>query len=236
MNNIGNKHNCLDCESMGDSLFCSLHSEELVTLNSAKGVVNFGKGEVIFKQGGFPNGLYCLKSGKVKITHEGEDGKEVITRFAKPGDSIGYRALLSGDRYRSSAVAIDEASVCFIPKNVVYDLITNNSALSFSLMKLLADALKTAELRITGLAQRPVRERVAEALLLLREKYGCSEADNSLNVTLSREELAFLSGTVRESATKMLSEFKDDGIIALEGKQIRILNLDLLNKRANLSD
>jgi CRP/FNR family transcriptional regulator, polysaccharide utilization system transcription regulator len=236
MNKQSKNTDCKECESRGGSIFCSLHSDELDSLNSAKGVITFSKGEVIFKQGGFPNGLYCLGAGKVKITHEGEDGKEVITRVAGPGDTIGYRALLSGDRYRSSAVAIDDTAVCFVPKNVLYDLITHNSSMSFSVMKLLADALKNAEVRITGLAHRPVRERMAEALLLLKEKYGCSGKDNVLNVTLSREELAYLAGTVRESATKMLSEFKDDGIIEFDGKKIRITDVNLLQKRANLTD
>lgn len=236
MNKVRNKIDCANCDSLGDSIFCALHANELESLDLAKGTITFDKGEIVFKQGGFPNGLYCLKSGKVKIMHEGEDGREVITRFAKPGDVIGYRALLSGDRYRSSAVTLDDTEMCFIPKNVVHDLITHNSALSFSVMKLLADALKDAELRITGLTQKPVRERIAEALLLLRSKYGCSEADNTLNVVLSREELAYLAGTVRESATKMLAEFKDDGIIEFDGKKIRITNIDLLYKRANLTD
>jgi len=187
MNKVSKQLDCATCESRGDSIFCALHTDELDALNAAKGVITFGKGEVIFKQGGYPNGLYCVSTGQVKITHEGEDGKEVITRFAKPGDAIGYRALLSGDRYRSSAVTLDETSVCFVPKNIVYDLITHNPAMSFSVMKLLADALKNAELRITGLAQRPVRERMAEALLLLRNKYGCSESDNTLNVTLAEK-------------------------------------------------
>lgn len=228
--------NCLDCQSRCMSLFSSSSIQELEKLNSNKAVIRYKKGETIFKEGGLAHGLFFLCKGKVKIHQQGDDGKDQITRFAKQGDAIGYRTLMSDDKYMCSATPIEETMVCYLNKNVFFEMITNNTSLAFAMMKLLANDLKRAEHKITEFAQKPVRERMAEALLFLKDIYGYESNDTILNVVLSREEIAYLAGTVRETATKLLSEFKDDGIIELIGKQVRIIDHDLLRKRANISE
>lgn len=104
------------------------------------------------------------------------------------------------------------------------------------IMKLLSDDLRKAEMSITHLAQKPVRERLAEALLFIKETYGFEEDNITINLKLSREELANLVGTATETVIRLLSEFKSDNMIALEGKKIKIIDLDELVQTANIDD
>lgn len=227
---------CQHCQARFKSVFCDLSEEDLNTLNLSKGCNTFKKGQVIFNEGSFAHGIFCMNSGKVKIAQAGDEGKEQIVRFAKDGDILGYQTLLSGDKYSCSATAIDDASICFIPKNTFFNLIAKNANLSMEIMKLLAHDLEKAEHKITDLAQKPVRERMAEALLFLKETYGYENDNATINVILSREEISNMVGTTRETATRLLSEFKDDNIVELVGKKIKILNHQKLVTTANVFD
>jgi CRP/FNR family transcriptional regulator len=204
-------------------------------INAIKICSTIKKGETIFREGSYASGVFCINTGKIKLSMFGDEGKEQIVRMAKPGDIIGYKALLSGDRYSATASALEDCNVCFIPREIFLLILQKDASLSFEMMKLLSNELKKAEEKITHLAQKPVRERVAETILFLKETYGV-DAENNVNVTLSREEIANLVGTATETAIRLLSEFNKDHIIELSGKKIKILNLNKLVKTANLYD
>jgi CRP/FNR family transcriptional regulator len=194
----------------------------------------FKKGEVVFTEGNYPSGLYFLDSGKIKITNSGFEGKNQIVRFAKDGDIMGYRALLSEGKYSCSAVALEQSVVRFVPKDSFIGLLKEDSVLMFKMLKLLSDDLRNSERRITELAQKPVRERLVETLIYLKDKYGFEEDCTTLNVVLSREELASIVGTATETIIRLLSEFKSDKIIELIGKKIKVNNFNLLKKTAKV--
>ncbi len=230
--NIG----CQQCESRLTSVLSKAKPEHLEEINIQKVCNIYKRGQPIFNEGSQPFGVYCISSGKIKLSHLGDDGKEQITRLLKAGDIIGYRALLSGDRYGGSAIALEDTHVCFIPKDLFLSILKNDAGLSFELMKLLSDELHRAELQLTHLAQKPVRERLAETLLFIKDTYGYEEDGVTLNVRFSREELANLVGTATESTIRLLSEFKRDGTVELDGKKIKILKAKELIKTANLQD
>jgi CRP/FNR family transcriptional regulator len=183
-----------------------------------------------------PNGLFCVNSGKIKLSTLGFDGKEQILRLAKSGDVIGYRALLANERYHCSAVALEDCSICIIDKKYFQQCIENNHKLLFEMVKKISSDLKTAEEHIVSLSQKNVRERVAEALLFIKATYGLMDDEQTINVSLSREEIADYVGTATETAIRLLSEFNQDKIIELSGKKIKIINLQKLIKTANLND
>lgn len=205
-------------------------------INTQKVCTPYKKGEYIFKEGTRPYGVFCVNIGKIKLSKLGDDGKEQIIRLVKLGDPLGYRALLSGDLYNSSAIALEDSGVCFIPKELFLGILQKDSSLSLEMMKLLSDDLRKAELQITHLAQKPVRERVAEALLFIKETYGLEKDDQTIAVQITREDLANIVGTATETAIRLLSEMNRDKIINLEGKRIKILNMQKLIRTANLSD
>ena len=227
---------CATCESRTRSVFCDLRGNDLEFLSNEKGCNAYKKGQVIFNKGSYPQGIFCIRDGKVKVYQVGDEGKEQIVRLAKSGDILGYRAVLSGDRYSSSAEALDDAKICFVPKQAFTKLIEQNGILSMQLMKLLSHDLKEAEHRITELAQKPVRERVAEALLYLQQIYGFEADGQTLNIAMSREDIANLVGTATETTIRLLSEFKSDEVIRLNGKKIAIINQKQLIRIANVLD
>jgi CRP/FNR family transcriptional regulator len=232
-----NKHlNCEHCESRYKSIFCDLKGEQLDAINSHKGCNIYKKGQVIFSEGYFPLGLFCINSGKIKIAQVGDTGREQIIRLTKEGDIMGYRALLSGEKYSASAIALEDCSVCLIPKDVFFKVIESETSLSMQIMKLLSHDLGKAEHKITELAQKPVRERMAEAILFLKETYGTESDGKTLSASLSREDIANIVGTATETAIRILSEFKSDMIIELQTKKIKILDYPKLVKTANIHD
>ena len=236
MNKSHNFPDCWHCKARFKSVFCDLNEETLTQLDSQKGCSLYKKGQFIFNEGSYSHGLYCVNSGKIKIVQTGETGKEHIIRLVKEGDIIGYSSLLSGERYSCSAITLEESSVCFISKTFFFSLVTTNMNLAVKMIHLLINELKMTEQKLIGMAQKPVRERFAEAILFLKEVYGCGTDNNTLNISLSREELASIVGTARETATRLLSEFKEDRIVEVNGKKIRITDNQKLIKTANLQD
>jgi CRP-like cAMP-binding protein len=227
---------CTHCARRFTNVFCKAQFDSMAAINTEKICTPYKKGEFIFKEGTRPHGIFCVNRGKIKLSKLGDDGKEQIIRLVKPGDPLGYRALLSGDLYSSSAIAIEDSGVCFVPKDLFMGILQKDSQLSLEMLKLLSDDLRKAELQITHLAQKPVRERVAEALLFIKETYGLAEDNRTIDVQFSREDLANIVGTATETVIRLLSEFNKDQIILTTGKKIEILNLPKLVKTANLQD
>jgi CRP-like cAMP-binding protein len=227
---------CETCKSRFDSVFCMLDEEELGTLSNSKHCNYYLRGQTIFNEGNQPMGLFCISSGKVKLSQAGFEGKEQIIRLAKDSDILGYRALISGEAYSATATVIEDSKICLIPKDVFYELLQHNSKLTSGIMKLLADELKDAEDKITNIAQKPVLERLAETLLMLKEYYGVEDNDNSLNITITREEIANIVGTATETVIRLMSDLRKEGMIKLDGKKIKIVKSDALLKLANLYD
>lgn len=226
---------CTKCISRGHSLLNHCTEQELINISSSKGCSIYKKGQYIFHEGSKPFGLFCVNSGKVKITKESSDGKEQIIRLAKSGDALGYRALMADSSYSASAVALEDSAVCFISREDMNDLINHNPKVGADIMRLLSKALGEAEEKMAKMALKPVRERLAEALLLLKNTYG-NVNGSQFHIAISREDLASLVGTAKETAIRFLSEFKDEGIVSTQGSTITILDAEKLIKISELYD
>ncbi|MEX2409789.1 MAG: Crp/Fnr family transcriptional regulator [Candidatus Paceibacterota bacterium] len=226
---------CEKCNEDNHSVFGELEGANLKVINSNKICNVYKKGQTIFHEGNRPMGLYFIKKGKIILSKTGIKGREQIIRFAKEGDIIGYRALISGDNYAASAITLEDSSICFIPQDYFLLLLDQNKMLSLKIMRQLAKDLEIAELQLTDMAQKPVRERTAKVLLLLEAYYGYKDDGKTLNVTLKREEIANIVGTVTETLIRYLSEFKNENIVDLDGKEIRIFDRSKLLKIANNS-
>ncbi len=216
-----------------NTFFADLPDIEIDFIDKHSKLIEVGRNENIFKEDAKPFALFCLFDGKVKLYKTGEEGKEQIVRFANTRDIIGYRALLSGDNYRCSASAIVDSTLLSIPKEVIEEVFDRNLHMYRVFLKLLANDLRQAEVTITDLAQKPVRERVAECILLLKETYDV-DPEGYINVKLSREEMASIVGTATETVIRLLSEFKKDEIIAMDIRRIRILDMEKLVRTARV--
>jgi len=213
---------CNSCHIMHLSVFKHLTQDELDVLNYEKGCNYYKRGNIIFHESNKGNGVYCIYKGVVKLYKTGIDGREQIIRFAKEGDIIGYRSVLSNESACTSAKAINDVSLCFIPAKAFYTLVQDNRDFSLNLIQLSCKELGEANKFILDLAQKNVRERLAEVLLLLDETFGRDENGN-LKVNLTREEIANIVGTATESTIRLLSEFKKNKLIELNGRNIKIL-------------
>lgn len=231
---LANIPSCEECTMRTNSMFCNIDLLALNKLTSEKTASVYRKGQTIFYENRQPHGVYCIYSGKVKIHKFGEDGQEQIVRFARPGSLIGYRAMLNGDTYSASATALETTHVCYFPKHVFVDLLKSNPDFSLLTIRQLASDLRVAEQMLTSMAHKYVDERMAEALILLKECYGFEANSQRINAKLSRRELANLTGTTTETAIRIISEFRDKNLIRLDGKQIEIIDLEKLHRMANL--
>jgi CRP-like cAMP-binding protein len=232
--NLHYEHSCSTCTARMHSVFSVIEPENTKELNEHKSCTTYKKGQVIFSQNGLPMGLFCVNSGKIKLSTTGPDGKEQILRLVKGGDILGYRALISNDRYHCNAIALEDCSICIVDKPYFLKLALENQKMCIAIFKKISDDLKKAEEHIVSLSQKNVRERMAEALLFFKATYGYEPDNQTLAVQLSREEIADFVGTSTESAIRLLSEFNNDKIIELVGKKIKIVNPDKLTKTANL--
>lgn len=214
---------CKDCTLETSSLFEQLTEEEYALLNYDKNCQVYKRGDFVFHEGNHATGFYCVNNGIVKLFKTGTEGREQIIAFAKKGDIIGYRSVLSKETFCTTAKVISEAFVCFIPSQRLFKLVETNHDFSLKLIQQACRELGTANKYITDIAQKTVKERLAEVLLTLLEQFGINE-DGYLNIPLTREELANLVGTATESVIRMLSQFKSQGLIELKGRKIKILN------------
>ncbi len=213
---------------------CQLDELDFITTNKVS--QSYQKGQPIFQEGSPALGLHCVNQGKIKITKATSEGKEQITRLVKGGDILGFQSVVSETKYTTSAVALDDCVVCFIPRADFFRVWQSNTQFSTSLVQMMAKALGAAEVQMLHLAYKPVRERLAEALLLLVHTFGEKDAPTPFSMSVSREDLASLVGTAKETAIRLLSELKDAGIIATRGSQLTVLNMKELSRIAALYD
>jgi CRP/FNR family transcriptional regulator, polysaccharide utilization system transcription regulator len=222
-----------ECDLSGFQLFKKLTEQEMAQLNYDKTCSIFKKGSIIYREDSHLTGFYCVNKGILKIFKTGIDGKEQIIRFAKKGDIIAYRSLLSQELACTTAKVIEEAVLSHIPYQTLLFLIQSNWKFSLHMLQIVCKELREANNYITDIAQKTVRERLAEVLLLLKDDFDLDNA-KTLQISLTREELANMVGTATESVIRLLSEFKQDQLIDLQGRKIKFLDIPGLTKVANL--
>ncbi|MBP7504811.1 MAG: Crp/Fnr family transcriptional regulator [Prolixibacteraceae bacterium] len=222
-----------DTDLAGFLLFKKLTDEELNRLNFEKSCSSYRKGTIVYREGSRLTGFYCVTRGIIKIFKTGIDGKEQIIRFAKRGEIIAYRSLLSQELACTTAKVIEEAVLCHVPYQTLLYLIQNNWQFAHHMLQIVCRELREANDYITDIAQKSVRERLAEVLLLLKENFELDH-QNTLQISLTREELANMVGTATESVIRLLSEFRQDNLIELQGRKIKFLNISGLRKVAGL--
>ncbi len=205
---------------------------DLSSLTNERSLRKYKPKETVFAEGNFPSALYLVNKGKVKTFKTNEAGKELITGVHKEGDFIGYVALLEDITYNESAETLEETELYVIPRQDFFTLVYNNREVSRQFVRMLSNNLKETEERLIKLAYNSVRKRVAEALVMLHDRFKKPE-DTQVTISMSREDLANIVGTATESVIRTLSDFKDEGLINIQKGAITILNLDKLLKMKN---
>lgn len=223
---------CEQCIVREFSSLKALNKDELIKIAGCKTSYTVKKGEPIFEEGNLLNGVYCVKEGVCKMTKLSSNGKDQIVKLVKPGELLGQRSLISEEKANLSAVALEDMEVCFIPKSEVMEFFQKNNQFSMNMMRTICGDLKDSDDHMVSMAQKTVKERLAETLLYLEDTFG-TQTDGSLHIQLSREELAGMIGTATESCIRLLSEFNKNGWITLDGKKIKIAQKNALKKISN---
>jgi len=214
---------------LADLPLCDL---EILTANKSEQVLK--KGEIIFREGAYPAGIFYITEGKVKKYKVDKDGREQIIYVANTGELLGYHAILSEDRYPDSAAALEESRISFIPREDFLATLQVSEVLSKRLLKTLSHEFAVLANSLSMFAQKSVRERLALQLIVLREKYKVNfHAGMPVEINMSRDDLASLVGTARENVVRVLSEFKESAILETKGRKIIVHDINKLIKIAN---
>lgn len=206
------------------SIFYLLNQDEKEELERHLSLSNYRKNEFVFKEGDKPTGLLFLVDGKVKIYKEGVAGREQIVRMTKPLGMIGYRSLLAEEYHISSAITLEESLICTVDPDFIFNHALKNKDFSHKIIQKLAKELGFANARTVSLTQKHIRGRLAESLILLKNKYGYESDGITLKANLSREDIANLSNMTTSNAIRTLSTFANENVIAIDGRKIKILD------------
>lgn len=216
------------------SVLADLPEEDLALLTAHQSEQVYSKGEIIFREGAYPSGIFYIKKGKVKKYKVAKEAGEQIIYVANTGELLGYHAILEGARYPDSAASLEESSIVFIPKEDFLEALHHSPLLSRRLLKTLSHEFAVMVNSITLFTQRSVKERLALQLVVLREKYKVdAQPGMPVEINLSREDLANLVGTTRENIVRILGEFKEAGILETKGRKIIVQNVVALINIAN---
>jgi CRP-like cAMP-binding protein len=218
-----------------ESVLSDLPLKDLEILTAHKSTQVYRKGEIIFREGAVPTGIFFITNGKVKKYKVHPEGREKIIYVANTGELIGYHAILAEDRYPDSAATLEESTIAFIPKEDFLNALAQSDILTRRLLKTLSHEFAVLANSLTMFAQKSVRERLALQLIVLREKYKVNfHPGMPVEINMSRDDLASIVGTARENVVRILSEFKDDGIVETKGRKIIVQDVAKLIEIGNI--
>jgi len=206
---------------------CTPEWQELIALK--KQAVSFRKGDEIFREGDPVKGIYFLHSGAVKVQQHWVDQKDLIIRFSKAGDILGYRGLTPDARYPVTAIALADSTGCFITTSFLEATLKAEPGFTYQLLHFYSTELQRAELRMRSLALADVQIRITETLLELLATYG-KDKDHYIAVPVTRQDIAAYAGTTYETVFKCLRKLAADKLISSAGKRIRIHDEQKLRK------
>lgn len=214
---------CRLCHSFESGIFSNLSEKDLALLEQCKTANQYKRKQIIFYEGNPVVGLYCIQSGKVKLYKTSDDGKQQILKIAQGGDILGHSSLFTDTPHIATAEVIEESDICFLDKTRFLSVLQANPSASLKLLGQLSRELNRSEEQVLDLAYKSVRVRFAEFLLTLKQSFGiCEHGVYRIQIVLSREELAQAIGTTVETAVRLLSEFRAEGLVEVEKKSILI--------------
>lgn len=206
-------------------LFMDLSPEETESLGQLTIVRKYRKNMIVFMEGEPGEALYFLLSGKVKISKLSSDGREQILHILQAGDIFAEVVLIDRGVYPATAEVIEEAQVAMLRNDDVENLIRSNPDIALKILKVMSKRLRQAQMQVRDLALKDTYGRLASMLLILARDHGCPcEGGTKIDLSLSRQELANLIGTSRETVTRILSDLKRSKVIDIDKQEIVIID------------
>ena len=202
---------------------------ELKKIISERKTRLFKKNQVVHYEGDNATGIYLVLSGKIKTVKLAEDGRELMTGIYQAEDFLGINIILSTNPHDDTATALEDTQVCFFPKAQFDELLRRYPDVAGKFLKILSSEIREKDAHLLRLAYQSVRKRIAEAILRLFRNHDGKEE----GISISRDDLAALSGTASETVSRTLTEFKNEGLIEKKGSALKILNHEKISKMRN---
>ena len=198
-----------------------LTKDEIKIISESKITKTIKKGEVIFAEGEKLNGVFCVRNGATKLSKMSDNGKDQIVKITSRGEVLGQRSVITDEITNLSATALCNMEACYIPKQIIQNCLSNNVEFTKATLYHMANELKLADDVIVNMAQKNVKQRVAEALKYLEDNFGIDN-EGFIAMTLTREDIASIVGTAKEACIRTLSTLKKEKMISTDGKRIKI--------------
>jgi len=216
--NLYDNNNCKECKK-ASKCFQFLFSDDLEFINSRKKQVNYLKGEQIFKQGAFAPYILYVVEGLVKVFLQMGSARQLNIDLAKHGDFMAFTSVFDNDIYNYSAVALKDTTICMIDKSALKQLLLRNSDFAMRITSRNWDIIQNVSFK-------QMRGKLASALLYLSDTY----PEENIYEYLTRQDIADFASITVESAVKFLKEFEQEKILKLNGKDIKIIDIERLNE------
>jgi CRP-like cAMP-binding protein len=228
---------CEFCAAKHPGGLCGLNSGTAGRFAESRVPHVYERGQIIFHEGLPAHSLFIIHSGRVRVFRTWTDGEEQVLRLLGPGEIVGYRPIFANEPYGASAAAVEESSICVVPREDVLERIRQEPALALGLLAKLSLELRLSEDLMMDLIRRPVRERAARLLLGLVETEGSgAEARSVVSNQIRRQDLARMIGTTPETFSRVLRALAQRGIVELSRERVVVRNLALLRRAAGERD
>ena len=217
--------NCFTCPNRERTEWCVLGDDELQRIVDVNKMREFLPGEALYHQGDPCHGVYCIHSGMVGIRKVDIDGNSVLLDLAHAGDTLGYRALLTGGEHQVGAEILKKGAVCFINKGTIRGLIERNPALGHRFLGRAIKDLEEAEDKFLESVTLSVRARFAHLLLVLKDRHAkAAEGDKELvlELPLTRQDMASMIGIRPETLSRTSRQFEEEGIAEFSGRTVSV--------------
>lgn len=225
---------CLNCPCHTSSVFKSFDEKKSTKLSENKVVTHYKKGETLFHQGTPTFGVYCIGSGKIKLSKLNEAGGETIFSIASTGELIGYQDYLQNPEYLTTGTVLEDCTACFISNEYLNELLMNQPGVAVYLLQQTTRSMEIVSSYGHASLHMNVKNRVASLLVTLGKHFGIEESGKiKIDLRLTRQEMASMIGTASETMIRALSELKNQGVLEQQGNFILIKDMERLFKQSN---
>ncbi len=226
----GRAASCFACQTRERTEWCALSDRDLKLVDESKAIRQYLPGDVLYHQGDPCIGVYCVQSGLIGLRKIDHDGNSILVRLAYPGDTIGYRSFLAGEEHHLSAEVLKPATLCFVEQAMTRRMLETNPALGLRFLKRMARDLDAAEDKFLESTTSDIRARLAHLLFVLKDRFAVETRDGklTLELPLSRQDMAAMIGVRPETMSRAIRKFEDDGIAFFSGRTVRVPNVAVL--------
>jgi CRP-like cAMP-binding protein len=211
-----------------------LTPEQKAFIDNNSEIKKYRKNEMIHREGDMPTHIMMVVSGTVRLSKEGVGQRVQIIRLLKPFDLFGYRSAIVGDAHSSCASTLEGTVVYRVRREAFLKVVQHNNEFCFGVLVAMSKDLAISESRTVNLTQKHIRGRLAESLITLRQTYGLDEDGATIAMYMAREDLANMSNMTTSNAIRTLSQFASEGLVAIDGRKIKILDEDELMRISRL--